>query len=84
MADRRRLEGVPLTQPELEVLKGVAEGLSAKETAQVLVKSEHTVISQRQSIQAKLGARNLPHAVALAFFRRILFDVDQTDVGRTA
>jgi len=56
MSDRRRLEGAPLTQPELEVLKGVAEGLSAKETAQVLVKSEHTVISQRQSIQAKLGA----------------------------
>jgi DNA-binding CsgD family transcriptional regulator len=62
----------PLTTPELQVLRGVAEGLSAKETAQRLVKSEHTVIAQRRAIQAKLGARNLPHAVALAFARHLL------------
>jgi DNA-binding CsgD family transcriptional regulator len=54
------------------VLRAAADGLSAKETAQKLVKSQHTVIAQRRTILAKLGARNLPHAIALAFRRRAL------------
>lgn len=69
---RRRLEGKPLSNPELEVLRAAAEGLSARETAARLAKSQHTVTTQRQAIQAKLGARNLPHAVALAYRRRVL------------
>jgi DNA-binding CsgD family transcriptional regulator len=68
---RGKLEGQPLSTPELEVLRAAAEGLSAKETAEALVKSHHTVIAQRRAIQAKLGARNLPHAIALAFRRRV-------------
>ena len=72
MLSLRRLEGKPLTEPELEVLHAAAEGLSAKETGEVLVKSEHTVIAQRRAIQAKLGAKNLPHAIALAFRTRVL------------
>jgi DNA-binding CsgD family transcriptional regulator len=68
----RRLEGKPLTMPEIEVLQAAAEGLSAKETAEKLVKSQHTVIAQRRAIQAKLGARNLPHAIALGFRRHVL------------
>jgi DNA-binding CsgD family transcriptional regulator len=69
---RLKLEGKPLSQPELDVLRAAAEGLSARETADRLVKSEHTVTTLRQAIQAKLGARNLPHAIALAFRRRVL------------
>ncbi len=69
----RRLQGKPLSQPELEVLHAAAEGLSAKETAAKLVKSQHTVIAHRRAIQAKLGARNLPHAIALAFRHRVLY-----------
>jgi len=68
----RRLEGKPLSTREFEVLHAAAEGLSAKETAEKLVKSQHTVIAQRRAIQAKLGARNLPHAIALAFRRHVL------------
>lgn len=68
---RGKLEGQRLSTPELEVLRAAAEGLSAKETAERLVKSHHTVIAQRRAIQAKLGARNLPHAIALAFRRRV-------------
>ncbi len=62
-----RLEGKPLSGPELEVLRAAAEGLSAKETAEKLVKSQHTVIAQRRAIQAKLGGRNLSqcHRVSL-------------------
>jgi DNA-binding CsgD family transcriptional regulator len=69
---RRRNEGKPLSDPELEVLEAAAAGLSAKETARRLVKSQHTIVAHRRSIQAKLGARNLPHAVALAFQRHVL------------
>jgi DNA-binding CsgD family transcriptional regulator len=71
---RVRLQGQPLSRPEIEVLLAAAEGLSAEETATRLIKSKHTVIAQRRSLQAKLGARNLPHAVALAFQQRLLED----------
>lgn len=69
---RLQLQGKPLSDPELEVLRAAAEGLSARETAEQLVKSEHTITTQRRAVQAKLGARNLPHAIALAFRRRVL------------
>ena len=70
--ERLRLEGQPLSSRELDVLRAAAEGLSAKETASKLVKSPHTVIAQRRAIQAKLGARNLSHAISLAYRRRVL------------
>ncbi len=68
----RRLEGRPLSGSELEVLRAAADGLSAKETAEKLVKSQHTVVAQRRAVQAKLGARNLTHAIALAFRGHVL------------
>ena len=71
--ERLRLDGQPLTDPELEVLQAAADGLSAKETATKLVKSPHTVVAQRRAIQAKLGARNLPHAISLAYGLRVLW-----------
>jgi DNA-binding CsgD family transcriptional regulator len=69
---RRHLEGQQLSQPEMDVLVAAADGLSAQETAVRLVKSKHTVIAQRRSAQAKLGARNLAHAISIAFRRRVL------------
>jgi DNA-binding CsgD family transcriptional regulator len=72
MEVRRTLEGKPLSTPELEVLEAAAAGLSAKETATRLVKSQHTIVAHRRAIQAKLGARNLPHAIAIAFQRHVL------------
>ena len=69
---RLQLEGKPLSEPELEVLRAAAEGLSAQETAERLVKSHHTITTQRRSIEAKLGAKNLPHAVALGFKKKML------------
>jgi DNA-binding CsgD family transcriptional regulator len=67
-----RLQGKPLSKPELEVLRAAADGLSAQETANRLFKSHHTIVAQRRAIQAKLGARNVSHAVALGFRRKIL------------
>jgi DNA-binding CsgD family transcriptional regulator len=69
---RTRLEGKPLSEPELEVLRAGADGLSAQETAERLFKSHHTIVTQRRTIQAKLGARNFSHAIALGFRRKIL------------
>jgi DNA-binding NarL/FixJ family response regulator len=48
----RRIEGRELSPPELEVRRAAADGLSAKETAQKLVKSQHTVIAQRRTIRS--------------------------------
>ncbi|MEO5577370.1 MAG: helix-turn-helix transcriptional regulator [Gaiellaceae bacterium] len=67
-----QLEGRGLTTRELEVLRAAAEGLSAKETGKTLCKSEHTIATQRRALQAKLGAKNLTHAIALAYQRGIL------------
>jgi DNA-binding CsgD family transcriptional regulator len=72
---RRRLEGKALSEPEVQVLRAAAQGFSAAETADRLIKSKHTVITQRRSLQAKLGARNLLHAVALAYERRLLLPI---------
>jgi DNA-binding CsgD family transcriptional regulator len=69
---RLQLEGKPLSEPELEVLRAAAEGLSAQETAKRLVKSHHTITTQRRAVEAKLGAKNLAHAVALAFKMKML------------
>jgi DNA-binding CsgD family transcriptional regulator len=69
---RLQLEGKPLSEPELEVLRAAADGLSAQETADLLVKSHHTITTQRRSVEAKLGARNLSHAVALGFKKKML------------
>jgi DNA-binding CsgD family transcriptional regulator len=69
---RLRLAGKDLSEPELLVLSAAARGFSAEETAELLVKSRHTVIAQRRSLQAKLEARNLAHAVALGYQRGLL------------
>ena len=68
----RRLHGKDLSKPEVEVLQAAAEGLSAKETAAQLLKSQHTIVTQRRSLQAKLGARNLSHAVAIGVRLRLI------------
>lgn len=76
---RLKLAGKELSTPELLVLYAAARGFSADETAGLLVKSRHTVIAQRRSLQAKLGARNLAHAVALGYERGLLTDTTELD-----
>ena len=55
-----------LTRSELEVLCAAANGLTSSETAHSLFKGEATVKTQRRQILAKLGARNIAHAVCIA------------------
>jgi DNA-binding NarL/FixJ family response regulator len=56
-----------LTNRELEVLEGLAEGLTGVEVAAKLVISPKTVGSHVQRILAKLGVHSRAHAVALAY-----------------
>ena len=66
------LEGEPLTERETEILEGVAEGETAVQTGKRLYLSSETVKGYRKRVIAKLGARNAPHAVAVAIRRGLL------------
>jgi RNA polymerase sigma factor (sigma-70 family) len=54
-----------LTPAELDVLRAAAEGMSADETADQLIKSTGTIRTQRKSVLAKLQAKNMAEAVWL-------------------
>jgi two-component system NarL family response regulator len=55
-----------LSVAEVEILDDAADGLTMLGSAARRHKSIETVKSQRKSILAKLGARNMTHAVAIA------------------
>jgi LuxR family maltose regulon positive regulatory protein len=63
-----------LSPSELGVLEDAAFGLTVQESAMRRVKSPETVKSQRKSMLAKLGARNMAHAVAIAAQRSMLWN----------
>lgn len=48
----------PLTERENEVVKYVAQGMTNKEIAEILMVTHHTVKAHIASIIRKLGARN--------------------------
>lgn len=55
-----------LTPRMRAVLSSAAGGRTARETARELIVSEATVRSELAAAYARLGARNAPHAIALA------------------
>jgi DNA-binding NarL/FixJ family response regulator len=61
---RRRVE---LTERELQVLRGMADGKSNAEIGRDLYVSEDTVKTHARRLFRKLGARDRAHAVASAF-----------------
>jgi DNA-binding NarL/FixJ family response regulator len=70
-AQREREPGVPrrpaLTERELQVLNGMADGKSNAEIGRDLFVSEDTVKTHARRLFRKLGARDRAHAVASAF-----------------
>jgi DNA-binding NarL/FixJ family response regulator len=54
-----------LSRSELDVLEDAANGLTTRQSATSRSKSAETVKSQRTSVLAKLGARNMVQAVAM-------------------
>jgi RNA polymerase sigma factor (sigma-70 family) len=61
------VDGKSLSERESEVLAATAEGLTAKEIAERLLIAPATVQDHRRSVTAKLAARNITHAVAVAY-----------------
>jgi DNA-binding NarL/FixJ family response regulator len=61
---RRRVD---LTERELQVLRGMADGKSNAEIGRELYVSEDTVKTHARRLFRKLGARDRAHAVASAF-----------------
>jgi DNA-binding NarL/FixJ family response regulator len=59
--------GITLTERELQVLRGMAEGRSNAEIGRELFVSEDTVKTHARRLFRKLGARDRAHAVASAF-----------------
>ena len=70
-AQRERESGAPrrpaLTERELQVLNGMADGKSNAEIGRDLFVSEDTVKTHARRLFRKLGARDRAHAVASAF-----------------
>lgn len=56
-----------LTPRELNVLRGIADGLQNKEIGRALHITEDTVKTHGRRLFAKLGARGRAHAVTLAY-----------------
>jgi DNA-binding CsgD family transcriptional regulator len=66
------LVGRRLTNREMEILLGVAEGLPDIKIAQNLFISPATVKGHIARIKEKLGAATRPHMIAISYHRRIL------------
>lgn len=61
-----------LTRSEQAVLELLADGHTCREAAERRHASYFTVDAQRKMIREKLHARNMAHAVAIAFRRGLL------------
>ena len=66
-------ESAPVvTRREKEVLELLADGLTNNEIAEKLFVSAATVDTHRKSLIAKLGAKNTPELIKLAFVHKII------------
>jgi len=61
-----------LSEAEFDVLILTAQGLTAEDIALVRGTSSHTVRHQRYTINIKLNARSIAHAVSIAYRTGIL------------
>jgi two-component system, NarL family, response regulator DegU len=66
------VENPALTQRELEVLKGIVAGYTARSIAESLFISEHTVRSHIKSLYKKLNVSSKAKAVAKALKQRLI------------
>ncbi|MBL7903092.1 MAG: response regulator transcription factor [Bacteroidia bacterium] len=59
-------DGIPVTEREIDIIRGIAEGLSNKLIADKLSLSTHTVNTHRKNIMHKLGVNNTAGVVMFA------------------
>ena len=65
-------DGFPVTEREIDIIRGIAEGLSNKLIADKLNLSTHTVNTHRKNIMAKLGVNNTAGVVMFAVINQLL------------
>jgi len=75
------LAGKPLTDREMEILVGIAEGRSDVAIASELFISPATVKGHIGRIKEKLGATSRPNMVAIAYHRLILHVPEDAGTG---
>lgn len=61
-----------LTPREIQVIAHVSDGNTQSSISTLLGITSDTVNAHLDNIREKLGARNTPHAVAIAFKQKIL------------
>lgn len=67
-----RAERAPLTQRELEILRGIVAGHTDRRIAELLFISEHTVRTHIKSLYRKLGVSSKSQAVVKAMHDKII------------
>lgn len=65
-------DGIPVTDREVDIIRGIAEGLSNKLIADKLKLSTHTVNTHRKNIMNKLGVNNTAGVVMFAVKNQLL------------
>lgn len=65
-------DGIPVTEREIDIIRGIAEGLSNKLIADKLRLSTHTVNTHRKNIMNKLGVNNTAGVVMFAVKNQLL------------
>jgi len=63
---------IPLDEKQIDVLMMVAEGYTNEQIAEEIDRNINTVKHILAAIRYKLEAKNMPHAVALAYHHGIL------------
>ena len=66
------VEGRPLTERQVEILRQVADGLTIAAAGRQLRMSVNTAKSHLAGARTRLGASNNAHAVAIAFRQGVL------------
>lgn len=65
-------DGMSVTEREIDIIRGIAEGLSNKLIADKLKLSTHTVNTHRKNIMSKLGVNNTAGVVMFAVKNQLL------------
>lgn len=65
-------DGISVTEREIDIIRGIAEGLSNKLIADKLELSTHTVNTHRKNIMSKLGVNNTAGIVMFAVKNQLL------------
>ena len=71
-AKRKKTQGIPLTEREIEVLKLIADEYSNPEIAEQLFISVRTVDTHRRNLLDKLGVKNTAGLVKYAIQKNLI------------